>query len=326
MTAATTIVTDKASAAALVGSPPTGAAKHRAGHGVLATGGAAVEQLLRQRARLAAGHPDRIVLRRRAIEAGLPMSRYLAARYRGRGEPLDDLYQVAALGLIKAVDGYDPARPVAFTSYAVPTIAGAVKRHFRDTTWRIRVPRRVQELALTIAPASAGLAQQLGRSPTLTDLAAHLGAAEQDIAVASNAWAAHHPISLDGFPANGGQGRATLLDSLGAVDSRYDAVTDQHSWQRLLDGLPLRERRILDMRFGEEMTQAEIAARIGVSQMQISRLLVRTLTTLRTGMRPAEPATLRTPVPAPARPGSGLCTVDAGGRRWPVPARSREAG
>jgi len=276
--------------------PPVAA--HRAGHGVLATGGAVVERLLRQRAELPAGHRGRPALRDRAIEAGLPMSRYLAARYRGRGEPLDDLHQVAAVGLIKAVDGYDTARPVPFTAYAVPTIVGAVKRHFRDTTWRIRVPRRVQELALTLAPTGAGLAQQLGRSPTVTDLAAHLGAAEQDVSAASYAWAAHRPISLDGFAASGGQAGVALLDTLGVIDARFDAVTDRHVWHGLLDGLPLRERRILVMRFGEELTQAEIAARIGVSQMQVSRLLLRTLTALRTGLRPeAAHSTVFTPVP-----------------------------
>jgi RNA polymerase sigma factor (sigma-70 family) len=167
VTAATTtaarIVPDHASAAAAAGSPPS-----------LATGPAGdarVQDLLRQRADLPAGHPDRAVLRTRSIEAGLPLARCLATRYRGRGEPLDDLYQVAALALVKAVDGYDPVRQAAFTSYAVPTILGALKRHFRDTTWRARVPRRTKELAINLAPASARLAQQLARSPALPELA-----------------------------------------------------------------------------------------------------------------------------------------------------------
>jgi len=317
MTAATTILTGTANRAEPAGLPPTSideqhllrpvvagvaaiATGHRAGPGVLASGGAAVELLIRQRGDLPTGHPDRAALRERAIEAGLPLSRYLAGRYRERGEALDDLYQVAAIGLIKAVDGYDLARPVAFTSYAVPTIIGALKRHFRDTTWRVRVPRSVQELALTLAPTSAGLAQKLGRSPTRKELAAHLGTTEHDVAAASNAWGAHSPRSLDVLAANG---QAALIDTLGVIDTRFDAVNDQHSWQRLLAGLPLRERRILAMRFSDEMTQAEIAAQIGVSQMQISRLLLRTLTTLRTGMRTEQPAscTPRTSVRATAR-------------------------
>jgi RNA polymerase sigma-B factor len=294
MTAATTIAIDTASAAAPAGSRPTATAEPS----VLPTDGATVQHLLRRRAGLPAGHPDRAVLRERAIEAGLPLSRCLAARYRGRGEPLEDLCQVAALGLIKAVDGYDPARTAAFTSYAVPTIIGALKRHFRDTTWRVRVPRRVQELALTLAPASADLAQRLGRPPTLTELATHLGAVEHDVAVALNAWAAHRPVSLDAVAANGRQGQAALHDTLGVIDAHFDAVADQHALQRLLDGLPLRERRILVMRFFGDMTQSEIAAQIGVSQMQISRLLRRTVTTLRTGMRIEEPR--RPPVRTPA--------------------------
>jgi RNA polymerase sigma-B factor len=269
---------------------------HRAGHGDHSTGGAAAEYLIRQRADLPAGHADRAVLRERAIEAGLPLSRYLAGRYRERGESLEDLYQVAAIGLIKAVDGYDPARTVAFTAYAVPTIVGALKRHFRDTTWRVRVPRSVQELALTLAPTSAGLAQRLGHSPTRAELAAHLGATEHDVAVALNAWGAYNPRSLDVLPRNG---QAALIDTLGVVDTRFDAVNDQHSWQRLLAGLPLRERRILAMRFGDEMTQSEIAAQIGVSQMHVSRLLLRAMTALRTGIRTEQPlrSTLGTPAP-----------------------------
>jgi RNA polymerase sigma-B factor len=315
MTAATTILTGPANAAEPAGPPPpctdeqrtvrpvvAGAVGtgHRAGHGVLAAGGAAVEDLTRQRGDLPVGHPGRATLRERAIEAGLPLSRYLAGRYRERGEPLEDLYQVAAIGLIKAVDGYDPARLVPFTAYAVPTIVGALKRHFRDTTWRIRVPRSVQELALTLAPTSAGLAQKLGRCPTRTELAAHLGATEHDVAAASTAWGAYSPASLDALAANG---QAALIDTIGAIDTRFDAVDDQHSWQRLLDGLPLRERRILTMRFSDEMTQTEIAAQIGVSQMHISRLLLRTLTTLRTGVRPGQPprSTPRPPGQATAR-------------------------
>ena len=277
---------------------------HRAGAGA-STGGATVEHLLRQRAELPAGHPDRAALRERAIEAGLPLSRYLAARYRGRGEPLEDLCQVAAVGLIKAVDGYDPARPVPFTAYAVPTIVGGLKRHFRDTTWQIRVPRRIQELALTLAPASDGLAQRLGRSPTRTDLAAHLGTTEHDIDVALNAWGAHSPDSLDTPAAPDGPGRPALLDTLGALDARFDVVNDQYGLQRLLDGLPLRERSILVMRFGGGMTQSEIAAQIGVSQMQISRLLLRALTALRTGVHTEQPprpnSTPRIPVQVTTR-------------------------
>jgi RNA polymerase sigma-B factor len=300
MTAASTILIGPAAPAAPAGLLPPSIDERRGARPVVATvatGGAAVELLIRQREDLPAGDRHRAALRERAIEAGLPLSRALAGRYRERGEPLEDLYQVAAIGLIKAVDGYDTTRPVAFTAYAVPTIVGALKRHFRDTTWRVRVPRSIQDLALTLAPASAILAQRLGRSPTQAEVATHLGASVRDVAVASNAWGAHRPRSLDAAAVDG---QTAMIDTLGAIDTRFDAVDDQHSWQRLIAGLPLRERRILAMRFGDEMTQSEIAARIGVSQMQISRLLLRTMTALRTDMRTEQPARIPTPVTATA--------------------------
>jgi RNA polymerase sigma-B factor len=262
---------------------------------------ATVQDLLCQRADLTAGHPDRATLRVRAIEAGLPLARSLATRYTGRGEPLDDLVQVAALALVRAVDGYDPTRQAAFTSYAVPTIIGALKRHFRDTTWRVRVPRRVQELAITLAPATARLAHQLGRSPTLPELAAHLDASEDEVAIAVRAWQAHHPDSLDAPSATGGRDRLALIDTIGAVDARLDAVIDRRTLQPLLAALPVQQRRILAMRYFDDMTQAQIAAQIGVSQMQISRLLVRTLTQLRTGMLTEQPPPT-THRPAPDQP------------------------
>jgi RNA polymerase sigma-B factor len=259
----------------------------RDGAGVLATrpvGEARVQDLLRQRAGLPTGHPDRAALRERAIEASLPLARRLAIRYTGRGEPLDDLYQVAALALVKAVDGYDPARPSAFTAYAAATIAGRLKCHFRDTAWRVRVPRRVQELAIALVRASASLAQQLGRSPTLPELATHVRAAEEDVAVAMNAWRAYHPESLDAPSATDRYDRPPLIDTIGVSDVRFDMVTDLHTLQALLGALPVRQRRILAMRYVAEMTQAEIAAQVGVSQMHVSRLLRRVLTQLRTGM------------------------------------------
>ncbi|HEU4421095.1 MAG TPA: SigB/SigF/SigG family RNA polymerase sigma factor [Pilimelia sp.] len=301
MTAATRIIADQANATAAVGSPAgfaidggrspttgfgTAVAGARDRAGVPAprpAGDATVQDLLRQRANLPAGHPDRAALRTRSIEAGLPLARCLAARYRGRGEPLDDLYQVAALALIKAVDGYETARQAAFTSYAVPTIVGALKRHFRDTTWRVRVPRRIQELAITLAPTSARLAQQLGRPPTRQELAAHLDTAEDDIAIALSAWQAHHPDSLDALSATGTAEQRPLIDTIGGVDSRFDTVTDRHTLRQLLAALPLRQQHILAMRYLADMTQTEIASQVGVSQMHVSRLLVRTLTQLRAG-------------------------------------------
>lgn len=302
MTAATRTVSDDASttAAGSQAEPANGAGSLRSAAGPDAedsepsddldalathpTSGAAVQRLLRQRTDLPTGHPDRAGLRAAGIAAGLPLARSLATRYRGRGVPLEDLYQVAALALVKAVDGYDPTRQTAFTSYAVPTILGALKRHFRDTSWQLRVPRRVQALALQLAQHSDRLTQRLGRSPTLAELAVHLHAAEPDVAIALRAWQARYPDSLDAITSDGGQQRRPLLDTLGGSDPRIDTIADRLTLRPLLAALPVRQRRILAMRYGGEMTQAEIATQIGVSQMHVSRLLAATLTRLRTGM------------------------------------------
>lgn len=171
-----------------------------------------MQDLLRERADLPTGHPDRARLRERSIEAGLPLARRLADRYRGHGEPVEDLYQVAALALVKAVDAFDPARQVAFSSYAVPTIVGALKRHFRDHTWRLRVPRPIQDLAISLGPARATLTQQLDRTPTLAELAAYLGVAQPDVAIARDVWRAHRPDSLDALPAGSLEQPRPLID------------------------------------------------------------------------------------------------------------------
>jgi RNA polymerase sigma-B factor len=299
MTAATRTVSDNATkAAAGSAGPVNGADRARSAgpvadaephdhHGVLATrpaSGGAVERLLRQRADLPTSHPDYAALRVSGIEAGLPLARCLAARYRGRGVPLEDMYQVAALALVKAVDGYDPTRKVAFTSYAVPTILGALKRHLRDNAWPMRVPRRIQALALELAAHSASLTQRLGRSPTLAELAAHLDAAELDVAIALNAWQARYPDSLDAVTSDGGRRRRPLTETLGGTDTCFDAIADRHTLRPLVAALPVRQRRILAMRYFAEMTQVEIATQIGVSQMHVSRLLAAALTQLRAGM------------------------------------------
>jgi RNA polymerase sigma-B factor len=251
------------------------------------TAGAIVQDLLRQRDELPAAHPGRDILRARGIEAGLPLARYLAGRYGGRGESAEDLYQVASLALVRAVDMYDPTRGAAFASYAAPTITGALKRHFRDTTWRIRPPRRIQELALSLAATSASLAQELGRSPTRSDLATHLATTDTEVTAALTSWQGYHPDSLDAPPPGGDQQRWPVSDSIGAIDGQLDRVVDRESLRPLLAALPLRERRILAMRFIGEMSQSEIATQIGLSQMQISRLLLRSLTTLRAGLSSA---------------------------------------
>lgn len=246
--------------------------------------GAMVQDLLRQRADLPEGDPTRSLLRNRSIETGLPLARRLAAACRGRGEPLDDLYQVASLALVKAVDGYDPSRDTAFSSYAVPTIVGALKRHFRDSTWSMRVPRAIKDLALELAHASGALCQVLGRSPTLRELAASAGVPEADAAVAVNSWPVRYPSSLDAPASVGGEQRAPIIDDIGEVDPNFDKVADLHDLRRLLADLTLRQQRILVMRYFGNMSQAQIAARVGVSQMHVSRLLASTLAQLRTNL------------------------------------------
>ena len=248
-------------------------------------GPATVQDLLRQRDELPAGHPGRAVLRARGVEAGLPLARHLAARYRGRGEPLEDLYQVAALALVRAVDMYDPTRRSAFTSYAVPTITGALKRHFRDTTWRIRPPRRIQELALSIAATSASLTQLLGRSPTRRDLAAHLDTTEVDVAIALTAWQAHHPDSLDALSVGDGE-QPPAARSTPSVPSTpgLDRVIERESLRPLLgcaatagtphpcDALCRRHVPVRDRRPDRSVADAHLPPAL------------RSLTTLRAGM------------------------------------------
>jgi RNA polymerase sigma-B factor len=252
-----------------------------------------VEELLRRRAGLPRDDPRRASMRVRSIEAGLPMARRLATRYRGHGEPLDDLYQVAALALVKAVDGYDPARQVAFTSYAAPTIVGALKRHFRDSTWRLRVPRRHKEMAVRIGPVRAALTHQLGRSPSIIELAAHLDATEGEVAVALSARRCRCPESLDASSAADGAWGQSLIETIGGVDPGFGATINWNLLRPLLAALPDRERRIVVMRYYADLTQAEISVRLGLSQVRISRLLVRTLRQLRVQIlaeRPSGPS------------------------------------
>jgi RNA polymerase sigma-B factor len=176
---------------------------------------------------------------------------------------------------------------VAFVSYAVPTIAGALKRYFRDSTWRVRVPRGIKDLAVSLAPTSARLTQELGRSPTLQELADSVDAAEADVTVALTSWLAHHPDSLDALSTAGGGQRRPLIESVGEVDADVDKVSDPHDLGRLLAALTVRQQRILAMRLFDNMSQTQIAAQVGVSQMYVSRRRVLTLAHLSASM-PAE--------------------------------------
>jgi RNA polymerase sigma-B factor len=224
----------------------------------------------------------RTALRDELARFCLPFAGRLARRYRGRGEPLEDLEQVARLGLVKAIDRYDPERG-SFTAYAVITISGEIKRHFRDKTWGVHVPRRIQDLSLEVGHASMVLTNALSRTPTIAELAARLEVTERAVQEAMESSAGYTPASLNA-PVSGGDGAAEFGDLLGAADGDLELVDDKVTVARLLLRLPARERQMLAMRFYGNRTQADIAAELGISQMHVSRLLSRALAWLREAM------------------------------------------
>lgn len=232
-------------------------------------------------ARLAAMAPDdpgREAVRHRVVEAHLPLVHHLARRYADRGEPLDDLVQVGTIGLLKAVDRFDPDRGHAFASFAVPTVLGEIRRHFRDRGWAIRVPRRLQELSRALTESRAELTQQLGRAPTVDELAERAGVDPEQVLEALDSAGAYSTVPLETETDEGPQ--AWLAED----DAALDAVENREALRPLLEQLPARERRILALRFVRGMSQAQIAAEVGISQMHVSRLLARTLGQLRTGL------------------------------------------
>jgi RNA polymerase sigma-B factor len=219
-------------------------------------------------------------IRDQLVEMHLPLVEYLARRFRNRGEPLDDLIQVATIGLIKSIDRFDLDRGVEFSTYATPTIVGEIKRHFRDKGWAIRVPRRLQEMKLSLTKATAELSQRNGRAPTVAELAAHLELSEDDVLEGLESANAYAAVSLDA-PDIADDDSTAVSDSLGAVDDALEGVVYRESLKPLLERLPAREKNILMLRFFGNMTQSQIAAELGISQMHVSRLLARTLAQLR---------------------------------------------
>jgi RNA polymerase sigma-B factor len=240
-------------------------------------------ELLVSLAGLPEGDPARAPLRERLVHEHMALVEYLARRFAGRGEPLDDLVQVATIGLIKAIDRFDPERGVEFSTYATPTIVGEIKRHFRDKGWAVRVPRRLQELKLALTRATAELSQELSRSPTVAELARHLELSEDEILEGLESAHAYSTISLDA-PEGDEDSGAAVADSLGMVDEGLEGVEHRESLKPLLEALPPREKRILVLRFFGGMTQSQIATELGISQMHVSRLLTRTLAQLREGL------------------------------------------
>jgi len=220
-------------------------------------------------------HTHDRVLRNRLIEQHLSLARTLARRFANRNEPLDDLEQVAMLGVLKAVERFDPDHGTPFAAFAVPTVVGELRRHFRDRGWMVRVPRRVQDLHLRIGTVVSELSQQLGRSPSPTEIADAAGVRDEDVLEALEAGNRYRPTSLD-VSASGSDGDARM----GRPDIELVSVEDRATLLHLLRHLPERERRVMYMRYFEDMTQAEIAETIGVSQMHVSRLLTRSLDAL----------------------------------------------
>lgn len=224
--------------------------------------------------------PERSALRDELVAVWLPMAHRIASRFRDRGESIEDLRQVAALGLVKAVDRYEPSRG-AFESYAVPTVTGEIKRHFRDRMWALRVPRRVQELRNRVRVARRELTQNPGSGePSVEDIAEHTGLTEDEVRTGMEALESFSTLSLDVALSESDDGYS-LADTLGTPDASYDVIVDREAAKQGLSRLSERDRAILYMRFFEDMTQGRIADRLGISQMHVSRLISRSCARIR---------------------------------------------
>jgi RNA polymerase sigma-B factor len=216
--------------------------------------------------------------REELVERFLPLARQLARRYQRGGEPLDDLVQVASLGLLKAIDRFEPDRPTAFSSFAVPTILGELKRHFRDRGWSVRVPRDLQEMTVRVDRTAEELASQLGRAPTPAEIAEHIGTTTEQVLEAREAAGAYRAVSLD-RPREDDEDDGS--EWMGIEDPGFGLAEDAATVERLMSVLTDREREVLRLRFGEDLTQSEIGARVGVSQMHVSRLIRQAIARLR---------------------------------------------
>ena len=215
------------------------------------------------------------------VHLHLPLVEHCARRFRNRGEPFDDLLQVGTIGLLKSIDRFDLDRGVEFSTYATPTIIGEIKRYFRDKGWAIRVPRRLQEMRMMIGTATSELSQSLGRSPTPREIAERIGVTVDDVMEGIESSNAYSTLSLDAGGDGSDEGGPSMLDAIGQDDAALEHVEIRESIKPLLEQLPAREKQILLLRFFRGMTQSQIAAEIGVSQMHVSRLLNRTLEQLR---------------------------------------------
>ncbi|MFE0022842.1 SigB/SigF/SigG family RNA polymerase sigma factor [Amycolatopsis sp. NPDC059021] len=234
-----------------------------------------VTPLFAKLAELPAEDPEREAIRDRLVRAHLELARNLARKFRNRDEAMDDLVQIATIGLIHAVDRFDPAQGTDFLAFAVPTISGELRHHFRDNSWSVRVPRRLKELSASISAAREELTIQLSRAPRPSEIATHLGVSMEDVYEGLRAGQGRYGASLDNLLENSAHTR------FGAPDANLGQAELREALRPLLDGLAERERKIVALRFGSGMSQSDIARRVGVSQMQVSRLLAATLKKLR---------------------------------------------
>ncbi len=245
------------------------------------------EQLADEKALLRRYAKDRSPVVREELAARfMPLARRLASRYAGGAEPFDDLVQVASVGLVKSIDRFDPERGTAFSTFAVPTILGELKRHFRDRGWSVHVPRDVQERILKVERALTELPSRLGRAPTIADIAERLEVTSEQVLEAMHASQGHHSVSLDASSSMAdGEEPAPLRERIGSEDIGFDTVEYGVAIGPVLADISDRDRKILHLRFAEDMTQSDIAERVGVSQMHVSRILRQTLERLREAVR-----------------------------------------
>ncbi|MFY2859045.1 RNA polymerase sigma factor SigF [Mycobacterium sp. THU-M104] len=240
-----------------------------------------VPEMFRELATFPADSTDFQRHRDKIVERCLPLADHIARRFDGRGEPRDDLVQVARVGLVNAVIRFDVETGSDFVSFAVPTIMGEVRRHFRDNSWSVKVPRRLKELHLRLGSATADLSQRLGRAPTATELASELGMERQEVVEGLVAGSSYNTLSIDTGGGSEDDEVRAIVDTLGDVDAGLDRIEDREALRPLLEALPERERMVLVLRFFESMTQTQIAERVGISQMHVSRLLAKSLARLR---------------------------------------------
>lgn len=240
--------------------------------------------MFRELAGFTAHSPEFQRHRDQIVERCLPLADHIARRFEGRGEPRDDLVQVARVGLVNAVARFDIETGSDFVSFAVPTIMGEVRRHFRDNSWSVKVPRRLKELHLRLGAATADLSQRLGRAPTASELAAELGMDRADVVEGLVAGSSYNTLSIDTASGSEDDAVRAIADTLGVVDSGLNQIENREALRPALESLPERERMVLVLRFFESMTQTQIAERVGISQMHVSRLLAKSLTRLRDQM------------------------------------------